>query len=81
MTTDCLLFMKIVSSEYLQNMCTQIELFLFCFDIQNNFGIQNVLQMLRASEKDLPVFDPFIRKLWNRSLVKTARQPLWIGFR
>ena len=30
-------------------------LFLFCFDIQNNFGTQNVLQMLRASEKDLPV--------------------------
>ena len=24
MTTDCSLFMKIVSSEYLQNMCTQI---------------------------------------------------------
>ena len=30
-------------------------LFLFCFDIQNNFGTQHVLQMLRASEKDLPV--------------------------
>ena len=27
----------------------------FCFDIQNNFGTQHVLQMLRASEKDLPV--------------------------
>ena len=26
--------------------------FLFCFDIQNNFGTQHVLQMLRASEKD-----------------------------
>ena len=25
------------------------------FDIQNNFGTQHVLQMLRASEKDLPV--------------------------
>ena len=25
-----------------------------CFDIQNNFGTQKVLQMLRASEKDLP---------------------------
>ena len=24
----------------------------FCFDIQNNFGTQHVLQMLRASEKD-----------------------------
>ena len=44
MTTDCSLFMKIVSSEYLQKMlCTQI------------FGTQHVLQMLRASEKDLPV--------------------------
>ena len=30
-------------------------LFSFCFDIQNNFGTQNVLQMLQASEKDLPV--------------------------
>ena len=39
MTTDCSLFMKIVSSEYPQStLCTQ-----------------NVLQMLRASEKDLPV--------------------------
>ena len=27
----------------------------FCFDIQNNFVTQHVLQMLRASEKDLPV--------------------------
>ena len=27
----------------------------FCFDIQNNFATQHVLQMLRASEKDLPV--------------------------
>ena len=27
----------------------------FCFDIQNNFGTQHVLQMLRASEKELPV--------------------------
>ena len=47
--------MKIVSSEYLQNMLsTQIVVFV-CFDIQNNFGTQHVLQMLRASEKDLPV--------------------------
>ena len=54
MTTNCSLFMKIASSEYLQNiLCTQIVL--FCFDIQNNFGKQHVLQMLRASEKDLPV--------------------------
>ena len=30
-------------------------LFLFCFDIQNNFGTQHVLQILRASEKGLPV--------------------------
>ena len=27
----------------------------FCFDIQNNFGTQHVLQMLQTSEKDLPV--------------------------
>ena len=27
----------------------------FCFGIQNNFGEQQVLQMLWASEKDLPV--------------------------
>ena len=27
----------------------------FCFDIQNNFGTHHVLQMLRASKKDLPV--------------------------
>jgi hypothetical protein len=47
--------MKIVSSEYLQNMlCTQIVFFVF-FDILNNFGTQHVLQMLRASEKDIPV--------------------------
>ena len=45
MTTDCSLCIKIVSSEYLQNML----LFLFSFDIQNNFGTQHVLQMLRAS--------------------------------
>ena len=31
----------------------------FCFDIQNNFGTQHVLQMLRASEKDLPVLRSF----------------------
>ena len=34
-------------------------LFLFCFDIQNNFGTQHVLQMLRASEKDLPLSSQF----------------------
>ena len=27
------------------------KLRMFCFDIQNNFGIQHVLQMLRASEE------------------------------
>ena len=27
-----------------------------CFDIQNNFCTQHVLLMLRASEKDIPVF-------------------------
>ena len=26
----------------------------FCFEIQNDFGTQHVLQILRASEKDLP---------------------------
>ena len=35
--------------------CVHKLLFLFCFDIQNNFGTQHVLQMLRASEKDLTV--------------------------
>ena len=42
--------MKIVSSEYLQNMFrTQIVVFVL-------FGYsEHVLQMLRASEKDLPV--------------------------
>ena len=30
-----------------------------CFDIQNNFGTQHVLQMLRASEKDLTVTECF----------------------
>ena len=34
--------------------CVHKLLFLFCFDIKNNFGTQHVLQMLRASEKDLP---------------------------
>ena len=27
----------------------------FCFDIQNNVGTQHFLQILQASEKDLPV--------------------------
>ena len=27
----------------------------FCFDIQNNFGTQHALEMLRAPEKYLPV--------------------------
>ena len=27
----------------------------FCFDVQDYFGTQHVLQMLGASEKDLPV--------------------------
>ena len=34
----------------------------FCFGIQNNFGTQHVLQMLRASEKDLPVLVSFSLK-------------------
>ena len=32
-------------------------LFFFCFDIQNIYSTQYVLQMLWASEKDLPVFE------------------------
>jgi hypothetical protein len=35
----------------------------FCFDIQNNFGTQHVLQMLRASEKDLPVLFELVFRL------------------
>ena len=55
MTTDCALFMKIVSSEYLQNMlCTQIVVCVL-FWHSEQIGTQHVLQMLRASEKDLPV--------------------------
>ena len=70
MMTDWSLFMKIVSSEYLQNMlCTQL-LFLFCFDIQNNFGTQHVLQMLRASEKDLPVRCWSFEMKWQAKLYK-----------
>ena len=38
-------------------------LFLFRFDIQNNFGTQHVLQMLWASVKDLPVLFRFSRHL------------------
>ena len=34
---------------------------MFYFDIQNNFGTQHVLQMLRASEKDLPVLTPVFK--------------------
>ena len=52
MTTDCSLFMKIVSSEHVvQTNCY----FCLFFDIQDNFGTQHVMQMLQASEKDLPV--------------------------
>ena len=47
--------MKVVSSEYLQYMLWTQIVILFCLDIQNNFGTQHVLQMLGASEKDLPV--------------------------
>ena len=48
--------MKIVSSEYLQNiLCTQIVVFVLKFRTILNFGKQHVLQVLRASEKDLPV--------------------------
>ena len=39
--------------------CVHKLLFLFCFDIQHNFGTQHVLQILRASEKDLPVLIKF----------------------
>ena len=50
----------------------------FCFDIQNNFGTQHVLRMLRTSEKDLPVILPILQytiKRWftlQYSLLKTA---------
>jgi hypothetical protein len=38
-------YMKIPSSEHVENMlCTQI-VFCFCFDIQNNLCIQHVLNM------------------------------------
>ena len=54
--------MKIPCSEHVENKgrtrgehVENTKLFFFCFDIQNNFGTQDVLQMLRASEKDLPV--------------------------
>ena len=53
--TNCSLFMKVVSSKYMQYMLWTKIVILFCLDIQNNFGTQHVLQMLRASEKDLPV--------------------------
>ena len=53
--TNCSLFMKVVSSEYLQYMLWTQIVILFCLDIQNNFGTQHVLQMLGASEKDLSV--------------------------
>ena len=67
MSTDCSLFMKIVSSDHLLNML----LFLFCFDIQSNFGTQHVLQMLQASEKDLPVlWSQMIAKLFGGGVIK-----------
>ena len=57
MTTDCSSFMKIVSSEYLQNMfSTQIVVFCFVLTLRTILSsTQHVLQMLRASEKDLPL--------------------------
>ena len=71
MTTDCSLFMKIVSSDTCRTCCVHKLLFLICFDIQNNFGTQHVLQMLQASEKDLPVqFNPnFYVQLFYKKLL------------
>ena len=47
-------------------------------NIFSNFGSRKT-----KTEKCLVVqrkiSDPFIRKHWNQSLVKTARQPLWPG--
>ena len=43
----------------------------FCFDIQNNFGTQLVFQMLRASEKDLPVRN-LLSKKWNYPVKQQA---------
>jgi hypothetical protein len=44
----------------------------FCFDIQNNFGTQHALQMLRASEKYLPVKTTTVPIFW---MVKTGHIP------
>jgi hypothetical protein len=56
MTTDCSLFMKIVSSDYLQNiLCTQIVVVCVLTFRTILVHTQHVLQMLRASEKYLPV--------------------------
>ena len=46
----------------IQESRVQKWLFLYYFDIQNNFGTQHVLQMLRASEKDLPVMESISKK-------------------
>ena len=40
--------------------------FWFCFDIQNNFGTQYVLQMLQPSGKDLPVPHLLINSISNQ---------------
>ena len=39
-------------------LCTQIVVFV-------NFGTQHVLQMLRASEKDLPVINPSLLRIYE----------------
>ena len=52
MTTDCSLFMKIVSSEYLRNMlCTQIVVFVFFWHLVCNM----ICRCCELLKKDLPV--------------------------
>ena len=56
-------------------LCTQI--FLFSFDIQNNFGTQHVLQLLRSSEKDLPV--PHVLLMFTLQLVQLKNnETVWL---
>ena len=60
--------------------CVHKLLFLFCFDIQNNFGTQHVLQMLRASEKDLLVLSCSLHFIWFSWFFQVIKKsfPLWI---
>ena len=66
---NCKLRQRLLSPSLAQNTCRTCcvhkLLFLYCFDIQNNFGTQHVLQMLRASEKDLPVLKYILLFQWK----------------